>query len=194
MSGFYLDDVVGVTPYPNANIDILNTKNIGPLYREGSLAIDNTGAPDILTLDGTIYIAGDLTFQQPGISKTYTLDLNNQTIFVEGSIYFPPARCIIYGEGCIIAIGDINFQPMVTASFDQFVFVMSLDGMVDFHPQGDFSGSIAGECNVYLAPGNTCNWVPYPEDPETPLNFPGFDETDPSGPSTSLSILSWQIK
>lgn len=188
MSAYYWENVVGF-PFLEDSIDVKDTTSIGPLLRDGSLSIDNTGSPSTLMLNGTVYVTGDLTFNQAGTTHAYTIDLNDQTIFVEGSITFPSSTCTLFGSGCIIAIGDINFQPQCSSSFDDFVFVMSIEGTVNFHPGGDFTGSLAGEVEVYLGPGNVLNWI----QPSEGLDFPGFGDGSGGSGSATLSILTWQI-
>jgi len=188
LSTYYLKDVEGA-PDPGPSIDIKDTQTIGPCDREGSLAVDNTGDPATLVLEGTVYVHGDLNFQQSG-SLNYTINLNGQTIFAEGSITFPSEHVSISGSGCIIAVGDINFQPSITG--DDFVLVMSITGEVEFHPSGDFTGCIAGNTHVQLQPGCTINWI----SPEGKgLDYPmGVGDDDELPPVTGLSILSWQIE
>jgi len=192
LSTYYLDDVEGAYD-PGSFIDIkdLNPKTIGPWYREGSLAVDNTGDPATLVLEGTVYVTGDLTFQQAG-SLNYTVNLNGQTIFAEGSISFPSNHVSISGSGCIIAVGNINFQPGIAGEADDFVLVLSITGETSFHPSGDFTGCIAGDMHVQLQPGCTINWV----SPEGKgLDFPmGVGDDDKLPPITGLNIVSWQIK
>jgi hypothetical protein len=175
LSDFFWDDVEDLTPYPYDSIDLKDTNTIGPLYRDGDLSIDNTaGYPITLTLEGTIYVKGDLDFEQPGGSSAYTIDLNGQTIYVEkvtptkGDIFFAPQHVSITGSGCIIADGFVNFQPGVDSSPDDFVFVMSVTDYVWMKPQGDFYGSVAGNAYVDLQPGNTLTWTK----PPAALNFP----------------------
>jgi hypothetical protein len=191
LSTYYLEDVEG-TPDPGPFIDIkdLNPKTIGPCYREGSLAVDNTGDTATLNLTGTIYVAGDLIFHQSG-SHNYTVDLNGNTIFVEGSINFPSNSVTISGSGCIIAVGDINFQPSIASGEDDFVLVMSITGEMNFQPSGDFTGCVAGNVHVQLQPGCTINWI----SPEGKgLDFPMGVGDDELPPVTGLNILSWEIK
>jgi hypothetical protein len=197
LSSYYLDDVDPSNPYPYNSIDITYTKNIGPCYIEGDFVVDNTGDPDTLILDGTVYVAGvagdpgNLEFQQSGASHNYTVDLNGHTIFAEGGISFPSNVVTISGSGCIIAIGDIDFQPSIASGEDDFVLVMSITGRTDFHPSGDFTGCIAGNTEVQLQPGCTINWI----DPEDKgLNFPGMGDGDESPPVTGVSIESWEVK
>jgi len=192
LSTYYLDDVEGgPDPGPTIDIKYLNPKTIGPWYREGSLAVDNTGDPVTLVLEDTIYVAGDLQFQQPSVGNNYTIDLNGQTIFAEGSISFASNHITISGSGCIIAVGNINFQPGIAGGGDDFVLVLSITGETYFHPSGDFTGCVAGNTHVQLQPGCTINWI----SPEGKgLNVPWGVGDDEMPPITGLSILSWEIK
>jgi len=190
LSSYYLDDVDPSNPYPYNSIDITYTKNIGPCYIEGDFVVDNTGDPDTLILDGTVYISDDVQFSQAG-SHDYTINLNGNTIFAGGSIDFPSNAVTISGSGCIIAVGNVNFQPAIASAEDDFVLVMSITGRTDFHPSGDFTGCIAGNTEVQLQPGCTINWI----DPEDKgLNFPGMGDGDESPPVTGVSIESWEVK
>ncbi len=163
-------------------IDVKDTDPIGPLYSEGNLTIETTEAGTEATLDGTVYVAGDLDFRQTG--KRYDIYLNGKTIYVEGSVDFPSAgQCYLTGPGAIIAVGDINFQPNMEG--EEFIFVMSVEGEVYFSPNGDFTGSIAGNTNVDLQPGNTLTWTEPPPD----LNYPGADAST----NVISAILTWEI-
>jgi hypothetical protein len=189
LSTWYLADVEG-TPDPGPFIDIKDTKTIGPCYREGSLVVDNTGDPDTLVLEGTVYVRDDANFWQAG-SHNYTINLNGYTIFAEGSIDFPSNVVTISGSGCIIAVGDINFQPSIASGEDDFVLVFSITGQTYFHPSGDFTGCVAGNVHVQLQPGCTINWI----SPEGKgLDVPwGAGDDDKLPPVTGLRILSWEI-
>jgi hypothetical protein len=188
LSSYYMQYVEGA-PDPGPSIDIKDTQIIGPCYREGSLTVDNTGDPATLDLEGTVYITDNLEFQQSGTSKNYTVDLNQQTIFAEGNIYFPSNVVSISGPGCIIAVGDIDFHPSIVG--DDFVLVLSIEGEVTFQPSGNFIGCVAGNVNVQLQPGNTINWV----SPEGKgLNVPWGVGGNETPVVTGLSILSWQIE
>jgi hypothetical protein len=188
LSTYYLEDVDGA-PDPGPSIDVQYTNTIGPAYRNGDLAIDNTGDPATLVLEGTVYVTGDLEFQQSG-SHNYTVNLNGETIFVEGEIDFASHHVIISGSGCIIAVGDINFQPSIASGEDDFVLVFSITGEVNFQPSGDFTGCIAGDAHVQLQPGNTISWI----DPEGKgLNVPWGAGDDKMPPVTGLKIFSWEI-
>ncbi len=159
---------------------------IGPLYRDGDLSLTNLPvSPITVELGGTVYIAGAeslLDISPNGL----TVDLNGQTIFCEGDIYFGP-QVAISGSGCIIAVGDIDFQPQIpSGSPDDFVFVMSLTGTVHFKPQNDFYGAIAGNVVVELMPGVDVTWTEPPSDEEGGLNFP-------TGSVADLRIVTWEI-
>jgi hypothetical protein len=190
LSAYYYGDVEG-TYDPGPSINIEYTKSIGPCYREGDFAVDSTGDPDTLVLDGTVYITGDLEFQQSGASKDYTINLNGETIFVEGSIDFASDHITISGSGCIIAVGDVNFQPSIASGRDDFVFVFSISGEVWFHPNGDFTGCVAGNVHVELSPNNEIYWT----SPEGKgLNVPwGVGDGDELPPITGLTVESWEI-
>lgn len=186
LAGFYGEDVEGLEPYPNNTIDLKNTTIIGPLYRDGDLNIKNTGNQTTAELNGTVYVTGNLTFEQPGGPKAYTIDLKGHTIYVEGSITFPAERCTLSGSGCIIAVGDVTFQPSILSDEDDFIFVMSVEGEVWFSPQGSFYGSVAGVTNVDLQPGSTLEWRELPGG----LNAPGVPG---SGRNVISAICTWGI-
>ena len=62
------------------------------------------------SLQGPIYVAGNLYLDR------YTdLNLNGNTIFVEGNLGTDPA-VVLNGPGCIIALGDVVFQPRLESS------------------------------------------------------------------------------
>jgi hypothetical protein len=107
---------------------------------------------------------------------------------VTGNITFPAHEVSISGSGCIIAIGDIDFQPVMQGSSTDFVFVMSIDGKVWFKPQGDFSGSLAGDANVDLQPGCTMTWTPWQG---RGLNLPDFAYQ--SDAVSEVAIRTWEV-
>jgi len=192
LSSYYSEDVEGAYD-PGSFIDIkyLNPKTIGPWHREGSLAVDNTGAPATITLEDTVYVTGDLQFLQPSEGRNYTIDLNGQTIFVEGSVYFAPQYIAVSGSGCIIAVGNVNFQPSIASEADDFVLVMSITGETVSHPSGDFTGCIVGDTHVQLQPSCAIDWI----SPEGKgLHFPmGVGDGNELPPVTDVSILCWEI-
>ena len=181
-------------PGESIHINQLNPKTIGPSYRHGDLDIYNQGGPQTLTLQGTVYVEGDLKFHEPGNAAAYTIDLGNHTIFVTGHIEFPPAggqsNVDIKGSGCIIAIGYIDFWPSISGSSTDFVFVMSIGSYVDFKPNGDFYGSLAGDLRVDLGSGCHITWTPWEG---SGIDFPVNDYAYASQIVETLTIRTWEI-
>jgi len=167
LEDFYGLQVEDEDPYPFGTID-LNGVDMerGPFYRDGELDIVNTSnTPATLTLTGTMYITGDTLIGKTG--KDFTLDLNDHTIFVASDSSNPKTalwiggKCNIEGPGCIVAIGDIYFEPNIEAGMTEPIFIMSITGDSFLQPGGDFYGSIAGNVEVQLQPGTSVN---YPEE------------------------------
>ena len=191
-SSYYMEDVEDAYD-PGSFIDIkdLYPKTIGPWYREGSLEVDNTGDPDTIVLEGTIYVVGNLEFRQPGASHNYTINLNGHTIFVGGDLDLASTSIGISGSGCIIAVGNINYQPNIVGGDDDFVLVMSITGETFFHPSGDFTGCIVGDTHVQLQPGCSISWIsPEGKGLDVPL---GVGDDDRLPPVTGSGIVSWEI-
>ena len=190
LSSLYLSQVDPNEPGDNTINLAGKTRSIGPCYIDGGLTIDNTAqAEGILALNGTVYVAGNAEFAQSGDKKGYTLSLGGNTMFVLGDITFPTARVTVEGPGCIIATGDINFQPSISSSTD-FVFLLSTDGRVDFKPSGTFYGSVAGKEMVNLQPGCGLGWLPWEG---LDLNFPIYDYAYPTGSVEKVTIHTWGI-
>jgi hypothetical protein len=188
---FFFDDVIGALD-PGSPVDANNygvDTPLGPWYRNGNLNVRNTDAnTGTVPLGGTIYVTGNLDFAQSGEPKMYTIDLNWQTIFVENQIYFAPGNVTLTGSGCIIAIGDINFQPNLTSNPGDFIFVCSLGGTVNFNPNGDYSGSVAGQKVVGMQPGTSITWRP----PPGRLNLPGMG-LGMTGGFGNMTKYTWEI-
>lgn len=183
---WYWPDVAGLEPYAEETWDLNDDTSIGPLYYEDEdkeLKIIGDNLTGVLA--GTVYVKGDLKIGQ---NKDFTLDLNYQTIFVEGEIVITD-RCTITGSGCIVALGDIFFGPKLESSPDDFVFVMSVYGWLQLQPgapSSDFYGSLAGNVDVQLKPGKSLHWTgPPPE-----LHFPG---AKPSTRNVIQAIRTWEI-
>ena len=210
LAEFYWEDVKDATHYdgdteidlegnscPPGPIYINDEENnswpsgLGPLSINGTLDIKNSSnAPATLTLTGTIYITGD-TLIKP--NKEMTLDLNGQTIFVASNSSDPQkalwigGKCTIIGPGCIIAVGDVYFEPNIPVGMTDPIFIMSVSGETTLQPGGDFYGAIAGSVEVDLQPGTSLN---YPEAGfEDLINFPGFVEPK----QLVYSIYSWEV-
>ena len=186
---WYFEDVADLTPYPSGTIDLAGVnKNLGPIYRAGTLDIKNTSnTPATLTLDGTIYITGDTLIGTTG--KDFTLDLNGHTIFVASNTVKYAlnigGKCQIVGPGVIIAVGGVYFQPKVPVGMTDPIFIMSVEATTFIQPNGDFYGSVAGSVEVQLQPGSSLN---YPEEGFGVLNFPGCTEG-----RFVYSIASWEV-
>ncbi len=174
LADFYLDDVAGAEPYDSATLDLDGEDDwIGPFYRDGELDIVSTSnTPATLTLTGTVYITGDTQIYGPTSVEPFklTLDLNGQTIFVASNTTgshnaLEIQKCNIIGPGIIIAVGNIYFAPKAESGVTDPIFVMSVEGITNVQPGGDFYGSIAGSVVVDLQPNTS---ISYPEG--------GFDE------------------
>ena len=169
LSNYYKSEVQSqnaTDPGESIYINQLNPHTIGPSYRHGDLDIYNKDNPATLTLNGTVYVDGDLTFHEPG-SNNYTINLMGHTIFATGKITFPPVsqgktpHVSIIGSGCIIAIENIDFYPSISSSSTDFVFVMSIESYIDFKPNGTFYGSLAGDLVVDLQSNCKMTWTPW---------------------------------
>ena len=198
MSAFYLQNLQDNPPYTvypdGTKIDVSDIDDIGPLYCEGNLTIETTSADEHATLQGTVYVAGNLDFKQSG--KIYYIHLNGHTIYVDGygyeepppqpNINFPSDKCYLEGPGCIIARHDIDFHPSQEGT--EFIFVMSIEGTTFFHPGatgGTFYGSLAGNTLVDLHPGYILSWIDPPDD----LILPGAE----GQPNVISEIRTWEI-
>ncbi len=105
-------------PYPDLYIDTAFISTIGPLYREGDLEITGSITDSYAALNGTVYVSGDLDIGSGGGAggvKDFTLDLNDQSIFVEGTIKIYD-KCTIVGAGSIIALEYVKFGPKMSSS------------------------------------------------------------------------------
>jgi len=194
---FYEQDVDISNPYPDETIDLDGVStSIGPEYVEGEFSIynsDNTKAT--LTLTGTLYITG---ITELAGSHEWTLDLNGNTIFVEndvtgggasGTALWLGGKCTITGSGCIIAVGDMNFQPKISSEEGDFMLVMSVEGQVWFKPGGSYYGAVVGDTRVDMQPDCYLEWVPPPTG-EDAVNFPweGYE-----GDKRLTEIRTWEI-
>ena len=147
-----------------------------------------------ITIDDTVYITGRLEIMN---TKEFTLDLNCQTIFVEsnalnpnGALKISDKKCAITGSGCIIAVGDVYFKPNMSSDEDDFLFIMSIDGEVNFQPSGNYYGSVAGELLVNGQPTGIIEWKDWRELGECELNFPNVDGDDHTG--WDLKVRTWK--
>jgi len=200
-STHYWTDVEGLAPYSSDTIDLGGSDTtVGPLYVDGDLDIYNSSNTEAtLILEDTLYIAGKAEIGKS--PKDFTLDLNGQTIFVDsdltgggasGTALWIGQNCAIIGSGCIIAVGDVYFEPKGDVGDEgNFVFVMSVEGITTLQPEGDFYGSIAGSVEVNLRPGCYLEWNSLGSG-EGYLNFP--PDTGVVGGSTEDMVLGgWDI-
>ena len=201
LSDVYWEDVEDEIPY---SFDILDVNDyaagFGPLYRDGTLNIINTGTAGLtVTLNGTIYITGETLIGMT--DHEFTLNLNGQTIFVEDDTGAAPeddlcnpaenqyalrigTKCTLTGSGCVIAVGGIEFKPNLDCSPTDYIFVLSVRGVTHMQPNGDFYGTLAGLAEVYIQNGSA-NWV----DPSgAGLNFPYV-----AGIGSLCSIATWEV-
>ncbi len=172
LSAFYWGGVKGLQPYESSTISIPEVTDIGPLYRDGSLSIVGTSKGAEAQLQGSIYVSEQLEIGQSG-KKDITLDLNNQTIYCDyrgqGDAIRIGPKFTLTGRGCIVAVGDIQFQPKLQSNPNDYILVISIAGEVSMQPQGDYYGTLAGDTDVRLQPACTVT-----RDSSLPLglNFP----------------------
>ena len=202
LSDSYWEDVKDEVPYGSGTLDVKDyAAGIGPLYRDGTLNITNTGTADLtVQLTGTVYITGDTLIGTT--NKAFTLDLNGQTIFVESASGAAPeddpcnpgndyalkigTKCTLAGSGCIIAVGNIEFKPNMDSSPDDYIFVLSVSGKTYMQPNGDFYGTLAGNAEIYIQNGQA-HWVDSSV-VEGGINFPTLAEVD-----RIYNIASWEV-
>jgi len=201
LSDVYWEDVEDEIPYTSDTLDVEDyADGLGPLYRDGTLKIINTGTAGLsVTLNGTIYITSNTLIGMT--DQNFILDLNGQTIFVEDDTGAAPeddpcnpsenqwalrigTKCTMTGSGCIIAVGGIEFKPNLDCSPDDHIFVLSIRGRTHMQPNGDFYGTLAGLAEVYIQNG-TANWV----DPSgSELNFPTI-----AAIGSLCGIATWEV-
>jgi len=193
LSEYYYNKVKNLTPHEgNMDIDIANATNheIGPLYVDGELSIFSSIKDESAKLNGTVYVTGNTEIG----GNNFTLNLNNQTIFVESNsagtgqeAMQVEGKVTLAGSGCIIAVGDVDFHPNIaTGSENEFIFVMSVENTVILLPGGNFYGSVAGELEVGVHSGHNpfIMWTDYRD---KGLDFP-------MGQQTEMKVLSYTIK
>jgi len=204
LSDLYWENVKDY-PYTYDNLDVKDyATGIGPLSRNGTLDIKNTGDKGLtVILNGTVYITGDTSIGTTNVGKDFILDLNGQTIFVESASGAAPeddpcspgndyaliigGGCTLVGSGCIIAVGNIEFKPNLDCSKDDYILVLSVSGKTYMQPNGDFWGTLAGNAEVYIQNGEA-TWTDYSA-VEGGLNFPSLSGVQ----QVSCSIASWEV-
>jgi hypothetical protein len=108
------------------------------------------------------------------------LMLNLETIYTDVDITFQPGTDL-YGPGCVIAAGDIAFQPNLMTGEEAYILLMSIEGTIQFQPNNDFYGSVAGDVDVILQPDAGLYWV----EPDPGLEYPECP---------TLETISYEIK
>jgi len=207
LCNLYWEDVKDALPYyTDDDLDVKDytADGIGPLYRDETLDIKNTGDKGLtVTLNGTVYITGDTSIGTTNVGKDFILDLNGNTIFVESANGAAPedepcspgngyalkigSGCTLTGSGCIIAVGNIEFKPNLNCSEEDYILVLSVGGKTYMQPNGDFYGTLAGNAEVYIQNGEA-TWTDYSA-VEGELNFPNLAGVQ----QVSCSIASWQV-
>jgi hypothetical protein len=169
------------------SIDVATTAYIGPGYEDSNAEIYSGVDGALTTLTGSLYYQRNLDIGK--VQQDFTLDLGGKAIYVEGDVFIG-VKTTITGSGCIIADGDVNFQPNITSGPDEFLFVMSINGTVNFQPSGDYYGSVAGNIEVNVQPGYTLTYS-YPEN-LSDIDFPGPSEGGGSMMS-AVRIRTWNV-
>jgi hypothetical protein len=179
----YVDPVADLHSDSNFNVrDLPLPRTIDAVYRDGDLRFtDSGGGSDVdVSINGTIYVAGaDSELDVATGNKTLFEfvvpddDISGAVMFSEGEIIIGP-NSHISGKGCIIAVGDIDFQPTFDGDDQDFIFVISLTGTVHFAPQNKFFGAVAGKGGVdgdgvELWPGTDIAYGNLPAE----VNWPG---------------------
>ena len=194
LATWYGRDVDKGNPFPDDELLLTGVDiSFGPEYVDSDFYIhSNDNQNETLTLDGTLYITGQTELGGP---KDFTLDLNGNTIFIEsdltgggagGTALWIAGNVTITGSGCIIAMGDINFEPQMDSSPSDYILILSVEGQTWMHPNGDFYGTLAGNSEVLVQNGEA-HWTD-PDDVEGGINFPGS-----SGGEMIWGIHSWGI-
>lgn len=176
-------------------IDNGNEIQIGTAYIDGDFLFHSSKNDMVLTLTGNLYITGNVEF---GGEKEWTLDLNGYSIFVEsnavgggasGTALWVGSKVTLTGWGCMVAIGDINFEPHMDADPYDYILILSAIGQTWMHPNGDFYGTLAGRSEVYVQNGQAHWSDPDPDGDGLPnIDFPGG-----SSATMEYGVLSWKI-
>jgi len=164
---FFYNLVRSEPPYTSGILNIpssyteANPYLIPPVNRSGDLSITGTG---YAKLNGTVYVTGNLSITDP-----VNLNLNKKTVFAKGTINIQ--KGYIYGAGCVVALETVIFKPNSrTATSDDYVFIMSVNGTVQIYPCGKMNGSMAG-WNVDFQPNVELKLTTPPSDG---LDFPSY--------------------
>ena len=166
----YYGYLVGTsTPWTNATIDVSQPAQDGPLYASGAATYTLTGSG---TLSGPLYIDGNLYLDQYA-----DIRLDGNTIYCTGTT---SPQSLLSGPGALIAVGDISFSPRTSPAY---LMVMSVNGTVNFQPNGAFVGAVCGNVNITMKPNCSITW-----------KDPGFGTLDLPGLYNHMTgVQSWSI-
>lgn len=161
---YYWNDDLDPLDGPKWEMNSANV-SIGSGYRNGNLRIYSKVTGANLTIEETglfngigIYLKGNNILDIGKTNQDFTLNLNKNVIFSEGTIDIG-GKCTLTGSGCIIALGDIIFMPNVQqVDPGSYILLMSVDGTVKFQPTGDFYGTVAGNVEAILQPNYDLIW------------------------------------
>ncbi len=163
----YANQVSAAPALIGSVIDLNLPADRGPLFAggAGSYMLQGSGH-----LTGTIFVDGDLRIPD-GADINLTDDSVSppakNTLFVTGNLVVMP-HSTIRGQGAIIALGNIDFQPNIdNPGF--FIYLMSVNGVVTFQPNSNYVGAIAGQSSIQLQPHTGISW----QTPPDGLNLPG---------------------
>jgi hypothetical protein len=161
----YWEDVKELAPYPADIITCDTDTSLGPLYRDGDLEIIWGSSDVTITLEGTIYVTGNLKLNP---TQNAVLDMNGHTIFVEGKIDDIGSNLVFSGSGAVQAIGDVIIASNVTSDPLAYLLVMSVSAMLKAGSDNQFYGTVAGYTlvevgsdNDFLYTGDSDQEAPY---------------------------------
>jgi len=171
---------------------------IDSAYIEGDFSIESSKKDVELRLEGNLYITGRTNF---GGAKEWKIDLNGNSIFIEsdatgggadGTALSIESKVTLTSSGCLIAVGDIDFQPHMDANPFDYILVLSVIGETRMLPNGSFYGTLAGQVFVDVKSGSD----PYIQwnDPDTDGDgIPDIDFPGGSSATVVYGLLSWKI-
>ncbi|MFC1929563.1 hypothetical protein ACFLW6_01670 [Chloroflexota bacterium] len=203
LTDWYRDETLssaGVEVVPDGHIidtssgEEADPVSIGPLYCEGDLQIKGVGWARI---DGLVFAEGSIDISP---TPALTMDLLGQTLFAacwadfsedpfepcdDGFIKILPDTTVV-GSGCIIAIGDIDYQPSYTS--EEYILLWSLGCVIRVKPGSLFVGSAVAALAVDCQPNTDITYAPPPEG----FIFPGYDDTG-YGTGYDFAVRTWEV-
>ena len=185
----YGDRLVEPVYWPTADELRAFYANQSPIYHNSGWVISS----GTTILDKTEYVRGAFSMDNA------ILNLNGQTLFVDGNVLVDIHSTVVVGPGAIVATGNIAYKPnSVTGGPAQGVLLFAL-GYIDFEPGGSYYGWVAAKGEelyqgdaLYAKLGNapSYNWL----EGNIGLNFPGIGDSGGPGSGAGLiTILTWKI-